>query len=86
MPTKAVLLLKVEQLSPLIRSLREEKGWTQARLAHELNTTQQVVSRMGKDASGLAFARVYETLPVLDHPCARGNSGRMPHSYSRHNR
>lgn len=63
---KSVLLLKAEQLSPLIRSLREEKGWSQAKLARELNTTQQAVSRMEKDASGLAFARVYEVLSVLD--------------------
>ncbi len=63
---KPVPLLKVEQLSQLIRALREEKGWSQARLARELNTTQQAVSRMEKDASGLAFARVYEVLSVLD--------------------
>jgi transcriptional regulator with XRE-family HTH domain len=63
---KSVLLLKAEQLSPLIRSLREEKGWSQAKLARELNTSQQAVSRMEKDASGLAFARVYEVLSVLD--------------------
>lgn len=63
---KPMLLLKVEQLSVLIRSLREEKGWSQAELARELNTTQQAVSRMEKDASGLAFARVYEVLSVLD--------------------
>lgn len=63
---KPMLLLKVEQLSVLIRSLREEKGWSQAKLARELNTTQQAVSRMEKDASGLAFARVYEVLSVLD--------------------
>lgn len=63
---KPVLLLKVEQLSALIRSLREERGWSQAKLARELNTTQQAVSRMEKDASGLAFARVYEALSVLD--------------------
>lgn len=63
---KSVLLLKMEQLSPLIRSLREEKGWSQAKLALELNTSQQAISRMEKDASGLAFARVYEVLSVLD--------------------
>ncbi|MFT0849619.1 helix-turn-helix transcriptional regulator [Achromobacter sp. F4_2707] len=63
---KPVPLLKVEQLSQLIRALREEKGWSQAMLARELNTTQQAVSRMEKDASGLAFARVYEVLSVLD--------------------
>ena len=63
---KPMLLLKVEQLSVLIRSLREEKGWSQAKLARELNTTQQAVSRMEKYASGLAFARVYEVLSVLD--------------------
>ena len=63
---KSVLLLKVELLSPLIRSLREEKGWSQAELARELNTSQQPISRMEKDASGLAFARVYEVLSVLD--------------------
>ncbi|HJD44476.1 MAG TPA: helix-turn-helix domain-containing protein [Candidatus Paenalcaligenes intestinipullorum] len=63
---KPVLLLKVEQLSILIRSLREQKGWSQAQLARELNTSQQAVSRMEKDASGLAFARVYEVLAVLD--------------------
>lgn len=63
---KSVLLLKAEQLSPLIRSLREEKGWSQAKLARELNTSQQAVSRMEKDASGLAFARVYEVLSILD--------------------
>lgn len=61
-----MLLLKVEQLSVLIRSLREEKGWSQAELARELNTTQQAISRMEKDASGLAFSRVYEVLSVLD--------------------
>ncbi|WP_353147528.1 helix-turn-helix transcriptional regulator [Pollutimonas bauzanensis] len=66
MTMKSVLLLKAEQLSPLIRSLREEKGWNQAKLARELNITQQAVSRMEKDASGLAFARVYEVLSVLD--------------------
>lgn len=66
MAMKSVLLLKSEQLSPLIRSLREEKGWSQAKLAHELNTSQQAVSRMEKDASGLAFARVYEVLSILD--------------------
>lgn len=66
MAMKPVPLLKVEQLSQLIRALREEKGWSQARLARELNTTQQAVSRMEKDASGLAFARVYEVLSVLD--------------------
>lgn len=63
---KSVLLLKPEQLSPLIRSLRVEKGWSQAKLARELNTSQQVVSRMEKDATGLAFARVYEVLSILD--------------------
>lgn len=63
---RPMLLLKVEQLSVLIRSLREEKGWSQAELARELNTTQQAVSRMEKDASGLAFSRVYEVLSVLD--------------------
>lgn len=63
---KSVLLLKVEQLAPLIRALREEKGWSQAKLALELNTSQQAISRMEKDASGLAFARVYEVLSVLD--------------------
>lgn len=61
-----MLLLKVEQLSVLIRSLREEKGWSQAELARELNTTQQAISRMEKDASGLAFSKVYEVLSVLD--------------------
>lgn len=66
MAMKSVLLLKSEQLSPLIRSLREEKGWSQAKLARELNTSQQAVSRMEKDASGLAFARVYEVLSILD--------------------
>ena len=66
MTMKSVILLKVEHLSPLIRSLREEKGWSQAKLARELNITQQAVSRMEKDASGLAFARVYEALSVLD--------------------
>ena len=61
-----MLLLKVEQLSVLIRSLREERGWSHAKLARELNTTQQAISRMEKDASGLAFSKVYEVLSVLD--------------------
>lgn len=63
---KSMLLLKVEHLSALIRALREEKGWSQARLARELNTTQQAISRMENDASGLSFSRVYEVLSVLD--------------------
>lgn len=66
MTMKSILLLKAEQLSPLIRSLREEKGWSQARLARELNTSQQAISRMEKDSRGLAFASVYEVLSVLD--------------------
>lgn len=68
MPTRldAIALHSPEQMPKLIRSLRKRKGWSQIELADKLNTTQQAISRMENDASGLSLKNLFSVLAVLE--------------------
>ncbi len=62
----AIPLHSPEQMPKLLRSLRKRKGWSQVELADKLHTTQQAISRMEKDASGLSLKNLFAVLSVLE--------------------
>jgi len=55
------------QLRETIRKIRQEKNWTQAQLAQQLNTNQQMIQGMENAGSNLEkqFAAFLRLLPLM---------------------
>lgn len=81
-----MLVRTARDIGKLIRAARKAKGWTQARLARELGSTQKWVSQIENGRPGADLDRVLRALSLLGvildarlpgYP--RGGSGREPH-------
>jgi transcriptional regulator with XRE-family HTH domain len=52
-------------MAQLLQAFRKERRLTQQDLADRLGTTQQAVSRLEQDATGVSVGRLMKTLAVL---------------------
>jgi HTH-type transcriptional regulator/antitoxin HipB len=54
-----------QQVAQLLQAFRKARQLTQQDLAQRLGTTQQAVSRLERDATGVSIERVMRALAVL---------------------
>lgn len=81
-----MLVRTARDVGKLIRAARKAKGWTQARLAGELGSTQKWVSQIENGRPGADLDRVLRALSLLGvildarlPGYSRGGSGKEPY-------
>lgn len=56
----------VAELSGAVRSLRTQRGWTQAELAQRANVSRDLVNRLEGGSPRVEIAKVFDVLSALD--------------------
>jgi HTH-type transcriptional regulator/antitoxin HipB len=54
-----------DQLGPMLRAARLQRGWTQADVAKQLGVTTQAVSKLENNAGRASFDRIHRLCLVL---------------------